>query len=113
MKLSYLSLLTATLLAVPALASNINVGQQFDLDPAKAPAQNFDLSKWKINLPELTTEGSRKGKTLEIGKKELSNVDTPYVHLNGSTRMLNLVRWCLWLRIRHQRHQIVRIRVVS
>lgn len=80
MKLSYLSLLTATLLAVPALASNINVGQQFDLDPAKAPAQNFDLSKWKINLPELTTEGSRKGKTLEIGKKELSNVDIPYVH---------------------------------
>ncbi len=67
MKLSYLSLLTAGLLAAPALASNHDVGQQFDLDPAKAPAQNFDLSKWKINLPELTTEGDRKGKTLEIG----------------------------------------------
>ncbi|CDU12546.1 MULTISPECIES: polysaccharide lyase family 7 protein [Vibrio] len=80
MKLSYLSLLTASLLAAPALASNHDIGQQFNLDPAKAPAQNFDLSKWKINLPELTTEGSRKGKTLEIGKQELSNVDTPYVH---------------------------------
>ncbi|EAP92037.1 hypothetical protein V12B01_11465, partial [Vibrio splendidus 12B01] len=40
MKLSYLSLLTASLLAAPALASNHDIGQQFNLDPAKAPAQN-------------------------------------------------------------------------
>lgn len=53
---------------------------QFGLDPAKAPAQNFDLSQWKINLPELTTSGKRKGKTLEIPKRQLADTNTPYVH---------------------------------
>ncbi|WP_261903687.1 polysaccharide lyase family 7 protein [Vibrio fortis] len=80
MKLSYLSLITAAVLATPALAADNDMASQFNLDPAKAPAQNFDLSKWKINLPELTTEGPRKGKTLEIAKTELANVETPYVH---------------------------------
>lgn len=69
MKLSYLSLLTAGLLAAPALASNHDVGQQFDLDPAKAPAQNFDLSKWKINLPELTTEETVKVKLWRLVRR--------------------------------------------
>jgi hypothetical protein len=80
MKLSYLSLITAAVLATPALAADTDMASQFNLDPAKAPAQTFDLSKWKINLPELTTEGPRKGKTLEIAKSELANVEAPYVH---------------------------------
>lgn len=79
MKLSYLALLTTAALAAPALAADANVAQTFNLDPTKAPAQNFDLSKWKINLPVLTTEGPRKGKTLEIAKQDLANTEKPFV----------------------------------
>ncbi|MCL1142174.1 polysaccharide lyase family 7 protein [Shewanella gaetbuli] len=88
MKKRYLSLIVAGLMAgCSATAPEPQVKQEFNydltkynLDPAKAPAQNFDLSNWKITLPELATEGSKKGKALEIQKNELANTQTPYVH---------------------------------
>ncbi|WP_394129440.1 polysaccharide lyase family 7 protein [Shewanella maritima] len=52
----------------------------YQLDTSKAPGQNFDMSNWKITLPELATEGSRNGKALEINKHDLSNQQTPYQH---------------------------------
>ncbi len=64
--------------AVVAVESDI--AKQFNLDPNKAPAQNFNLSKWKITLPELTKEGERKGKALEINKHQLSDTDKTYSH---------------------------------
>ncbi|MBR9728434.1 polysaccharide lyase family 7 protein [Shewanella intestini] len=53
---------------------------KYNLDATKAPAQNFDLTNWKITLPELTKEGSRKGKALEIAKNQLGDTQTPYSH---------------------------------
>ncbi len=70
-------LAVAVSLGVAGCASNTSFEH---LDPTKAPSQNFDLTKWKINLPVLTTEGERKGKTLEIDKYALGNTQTPFVH---------------------------------
>ncbi|NKF49182.1 polysaccharide lyase family 7 protein [Shewanella sp. WXL01] len=88
MKKIYLSLLAASVIAgcsstapAPQVKHEFNYDySKYNLDPTKAPAQNFDLSNWKITLPEMTTEGSRKGKALEINKHELSNQQTPYIH---------------------------------
>lgn len=78
MKKRYLSLLIVSAFAGNAvMASNTDLSR-FNLDPAKAPSQNFDLSNWKITLPELTTEGSRKGKPLEIDKHTLSDTKNTY-----------------------------------
>ncbi|MFA0438545.1 alginate lyase [Vibrio sp. 10N.286.49.C2] len=82
MKKVQLSLLTLSIIAGSAIAASSDTLDMtsFNLDPQKAPAQNFDLTNWKITLPELTTEGDRKGKALEIAKDELGNTTTPYVH---------------------------------
>ncbi|PMH45044.1 alginate lyase [Vibrio sp. 10N.286.49.B3] len=48
------------------------------LDPTKAPSQNFDLTKWKINLPMEDDKPSRVGKVMEISAKDLSNQDKPF-----------------------------------
>lgn len=42
------------------------------LDVNKAPNENFDLSKWKINLPMEDTKPERSGKVMEISKDELN-----------------------------------------
>ncbi len=36
------------------------------LDPSKAPSQNFDLTKWKINIPMEDDKPARAGKVMEI-----------------------------------------------
>ncbi|WP_153912604.1 polysaccharide lyase family 7 protein [Shewanella sp. TC10] len=81
MKTLQLSLLTATIIASSAAAAaQTDITSKFSLDPTKAPAQNFDLTNWKITLPELTESGKRKGKALEIDKYQLGNTKTPYEH---------------------------------
>lgn len=42
------------------------------LDVTKAPNENFDLSKWKINLPMEDNKPERKGKVMEISKQQLN-----------------------------------------
>ena len=76
-----LSLLIATIVSGTAVASiETDIAKKFNLDPTKAPAQNFDLTNWKVTLPELTTSGKRKGKPLEIDKIQLGDTKTPYSH---------------------------------
>lgn len=50
------------------------------LDPTKAPAFNFDLTKWKINVPMEDDKPERAGKVMEIAAKVLSNKRKPYSH---------------------------------
>ena len=50
------------------------------LDPSKAPAENFDMKKWKINLPIGDLTEARKGKEMEITADRLNYVNYPYVH---------------------------------
>jgi len=50
------------------------------LDPTKAPVFNFDLSKWKINLPLEDDKPKRAGKVMEIAVKDLNNKSNPYSH---------------------------------
>ena len=50
------------------------------LDPTKAPVFNFDLTKWKINVPLEDNKPERAGKVMEIAAKDLSNKDKPYSH---------------------------------
>lgn len=47
------------------------------LDPTKAPSQNFDLTKWKINIP---MEQGSSGKVMEISAKKLGSTTNPYSH---------------------------------
>lgn len=79
MKTIHLSLLTASIVASSAMAlTPTEAAKQFNLEPANAPSQNFDLTKWKINLPTLETQGKRKGKTLEIPKQQLGSTKKPF-----------------------------------
>lgn len=82
MKKLALTFLAASIASASAMAgtSSNELANKYELDPTKAPAQNFDMTNWKITLPELTKEGERKGKALEIAKDELGNTETPYVH---------------------------------
>jgi len=50
------------------------------LDPAKAPSENFDLTKWKINLPIGDKTEARAGKEMEITAEHLNYANYPYVH---------------------------------
>ncbi|MDB1126125.1 polysaccharide lyase family 7 protein [Vibrio algarum] len=50
------------------------------LDPNKAPSENFEMSKWKINLPIGDKTEARKGKEMEIIAADLNYVNYPYVH---------------------------------
>ncbi|MEG3755476.1 polysaccharide lyase family 7 protein [Psychromonas arctica] len=50
------------------------------LDPNKAPSQNFDLTKWKINIPMEDDKPSRAGKVMEISAQQLGSTTHPYTH---------------------------------
>jgi len=90
MKKVYLSVLIASLLVGCAsngeiksveVAPSINTkALMAKLDPTKAPALNFDLTKWKINVPLEDDKPERAGKVMEISAEELSNKETPYSH---------------------------------
>ncbi|WP_325077780.1 polysaccharide lyase family 7 protein [Vibrio algicola] len=43
------------------------------LDVTKAPSENFDLTKWKINLPYPDDKPERRGKVMELSKDQLNN----------------------------------------
>ncbi len=75
-----LSIITLAILSAGAAHAATSVADQYQLDTQAAPSQNFDLSKWKINLPVLETEGSRKGKTVEIDRYHLGDTLNPFVH---------------------------------
>jgi poly(beta-D-mannuronate) lyase len=86
MKKLYLTALIATLLI--GCTDSIEVNEptantkalMSKLDPMKAPAQNFDLTKWKINIPMEDDKPERAGKVMEISAQDLSNQETPYSH---------------------------------
>jgi hypothetical protein len=96
MKKIYLSSLITVLLAGCATSSDVVSNEKIvlpliepttntialiaKLDPTKAPAQNFDLTKWKINIPMEDDKPGRAGKVMEISAQELSNQQTPYSH---------------------------------
>jgi hypothetical protein len=73
-------LFAVTLLTSSLVYANSDSISHLELDATVSPAHNFDLSKWKINLPELETDGSRKGKTVEINKHQLSSTNESYSH---------------------------------
>lgn len=64
--------------AVTATAYQAELSQQ--LNATKAPAENFDLSKWKINLPYPDDKPDREGKTMELSKEQLSNQSPAFSH---------------------------------
>ncbi|TEW53524.1 polysaccharide lyase family 7 protein [Psychromonas sp. RZ22] len=89
MKKIYLSVMVAGLLAGCASngeAPKATAGQptkntialMAKLDPTKAPAQNFDLSKWKLNIPMEDDKPERAGKVMEIYVHDLSNQEKPF-----------------------------------
>nr|QPY77234.1 alginate lyase Alyw202 [Vibrio sp. W2] len=71
--------------AATAMAANNNVAANNNmaalaqsLDVTKAPAENFDLSKWKINLPYPDDKPERKGQVMELSKEQLNNHVPPF-----------------------------------
>ena len=50
------------------------------LDATKAPAQNFVMDKWKVNLPTPDTNPAREGKTMEILAAQLADPEHPFSH---------------------------------
>ncbi|GGP64478.1 polysaccharide lyase family 7 protein [Shewanella saliphila] len=74
-----LSLLFASMVSSSVVASvELDTAKRFNLDPNKAPSQNFDLSNWKLTLPELASKQS--AKALEITKQQLSDLQQLFVH---------------------------------
>lgn len=63
---------------LPATAHTASLIAQ--LDPNKAPSQNFDLTKWKINIPMEDDKPSRAGKVMEISAETLGSTTNPYTH---------------------------------
>ena len=91
MKKIYLSAVIASfLMGCTTTANNVNssettasastIALMATLDASKAPAQNFDLTKWKINIPMEDDKPKRAGKVMEISAKDLSNQDNPFSH---------------------------------
>ncbi|RKF21531.1 polysaccharide lyase family 7 protein [Alginatibacterium sediminis] len=80
MKKSVIAL--AALVSVNAWSAMTPYQQQLSdkLDPSKAPSENFEMEKWKINLPIGDNKPERAGKEMEITAAELNNVNYPYVH---------------------------------
>ena len=74
-----MNITSKTLLALTISAISSHAMAQ--LDPSKAPSENFDLSKWKIVIPMEDTKPERKGKVMEIPTKKVA-------------------QWCLRLRIK-------------
>ncbi|WP_022941347.1 polysaccharide lyase family 7 protein [Psychromonas hadalis] len=83
MKKVHLSVAIAAFIASPIFASEGTSHQSAlatQLDPSKAPSENFEMQKWKINLPIPDNKVVRQGKEMEITAAELNNVNYPYVH---------------------------------
>ncbi|WGW01215.1 polysaccharide lyase family 7 protein [Vibrio sp. YMD68] len=59
-----------TLLALTIAAMSSSAAAQ--LDPAKSPSENFDLSMWKIVIPMEDTKPERQGKVMELSKAEVN-----------------------------------------
>ncbi|CAM3144085.1 polysaccharide lyase family 7 protein [Vibrio rarus] len=51
---------------------------QYNLDVTKVPAQNFDLSKFKLNTPRDDDKAERAGKVMEIYKSMLNDKSAPF-----------------------------------
>lgn len=51
-----------------------------NLDVNKAPAQNFDLTKWKLNIPMEDDKPKRRGKVMQILPEALNHHQRPYSH---------------------------------
>ncbi|OBT17211.1 alginate lyase [Vibrio sp. UCD-FRSSP16_10] len=51
---------------------------KYNLDVNKVPAQNFDLSKFKLNLPMDDDKAERAGKVMEIYKPMLNSKEQPF-----------------------------------
>jgi poly(beta-D-mannuronate) lyase len=82
MKKIYISCAIAALFAGTAsaavTASDYQLQLMSKLDTSKAPAENFEMRKWKINLPIPDTNPERKGKTMEISAAQLNDSKKPY-----------------------------------
>lgn len=50
------------------------------LDSSKAPAQNFEMAKWKLNTPYPDDKPEREGKTMEVYASMLNDPKNPYTH---------------------------------
>jgi poly(beta-D-mannuronate) lyase len=81
MKKLFISCAVAALFAGSAsAATNYQLELMSKLDTAKAPAQNFNMAKWKINLPYPDTKPERAGKTMEVYAAQLSDPKNPFTH---------------------------------
>lgn len=82
MKKTLVLAMAAAVLAQSAIAgmTDYQVELASKLDPEKAPAENFEMKKWKINLPIGDKTEARKGKEMEITADRLNYVNYPYVH---------------------------------
>jgi len=83
MKKALVLAISAIVLSQSAIAATMTDYQAelaSKLDPSKAPAENFDMKKWKINLPIGDKTEARKGKEMEITADRLNYVNYPYVH---------------------------------
>ncbi|GAL20242.1 hypothetical protein JCM19235_4442 [Vibrio maritimus] len=96
MKAFHFTLLAASIVAGSAVAATgSELATQYKLDPSKAPAQNFDMTNWKINLPVLTTEGPRKVKHSRLQKSSLAIRRHLMFIQNGSIPIKSPARWSL------------------
>lgn len=55
-----------------------SLAAQYNLDVTKAPAENFDLSKFKLNTPRDDDKAERAGKVMEIYKPMLNDKANPF-----------------------------------
>ena len=63
---------------LPASANTVSLIAK--LNSNKAPSQNFDLTKWKINIPMEDDKPGREGKVMEISAQKLGSTTNPYTH---------------------------------
>ncbi|MGI2173447.1 polysaccharide lyase family 7 protein [Shewanella ulleungensis] len=83
-KLTSISIIGLTLLPLANAADLENELAQYKsqlsatLSQQKAPSQNFDLTKWKINLPVPDHRPSRLGGVMEINATQLNDVARPF-----------------------------------
>lgn len=82
MNKTIIAIALSTFFAGSAFADMTNYQKELasQLDPAKAPSENFDMTKWKINLPIGDKTEARQGKEMEITAAQLNYVNYPYVH---------------------------------
>ncbi|PMO34383.1 polysaccharide lyase family 7 protein [Vibrio breoganii] len=66
-----MKLQTKTLIAT-FLATTLSSHAFAQLDPNKAPSENFDLTHWKLNVPIENVKPERKGLVMEVSAAELN-----------------------------------------